>query len=197
MRCVQAPNRVCQRRPVRDLCTVLQVSKYYLCSNKVQFALTNISIHASHIRAHPYLITSKTPGPEIEILPYKLQSTPSLSTPRLACVNLDRDFCHSILSAYPAGYWREDISRITKYTFYAPGQVLMTMWSHAELREVYRKHGWREADFLTPARAAQPRGSSNSSGKCRLLCSHPQSSPPPPNKTGFTAVKSMQAGRFF
>ncbi|VVC89264.1 unnamed protein product [Leptidea sinapis] len=28
------------------------------------------------------------------------------------------------------------------------------MWSHAELREVYRKHGWREADFLTPARAA-------------------------------------------
>ncbi|XP_053618908.1 catenin delta-2 isoform X2 [Plodia interpunctella] len=43
------------------------------------------------------------------------------------------------------------------------GQVLMTMWSHAELREVYRKHGWREADFLTPARAAMPRGSSNSS----------------------------------
>ncbi|XP_041983365.1 catenin delta-2 isoform X2 [Aricia agestis] len=37
------------------------------------------------------------------------------------------------------------------------GQVLMTMWSHAELREVYRKHGWREADFLTPARAAAPR----------------------------------------
>ncbi|KAL0810095.1 hypothetical protein ABMA28_010903 [Loxostege sticticalis] len=45
------------------------------------------------------------------------------------------------------------------------GQVLMTMWSHAELREVYRKHGWREADFLTPARAAQPRGNSNSSGQ--------------------------------
>ncbi|XP_013174746.1 PREDICTED: catenin delta-2 isoform X1 [Papilio xuthus] len=44
------------------------------------------------------------------------------------------------------------------------GQVLMTMWSHAELREVYRKHGWREADFLTPARAAQPR-QNNSSGQ--------------------------------
>ncbi|KPJ19284.1 Catenin delta-2 [Papilio machaon] len=42
------------------------------------------------------------------------------------------------------------------------GQVLMTMWSHAELREVYRKHGWREADFLTPARAAQPRQTNNS-----------------------------------
>ncbi|KAI8425702.1 hypothetical protein MSG28_011505 [Choristoneura fumiferana] len=41
--------------------------------------------------------------------------------------------------------------------------VLMTMWSHAELREVYRKHGWREADFLTPARGAQPRASSNTS----------------------------------
>lgn len=48
----------------------------------------------------------------------------------------------------------------------AAGQVLMTMWSHAELREVYRKHGWREADFLTPARAAQPRASnSNTSGQ--------------------------------
>ncbi|XP_047037055.1 catenin delta-2 isoform X9 [Helicoverpa zea] len=43
------------------------------------------------------------------------------------------------------------------------GQVLMTMWSHAELREVYRKHGWREADFLTPARAAQPRQPSTAS----------------------------------
>ncbi|KAF9808107.1 hypothetical protein SFRURICE_017279, partial [Spodoptera frugiperda] len=45
------------------------------------------------------------------------------------------------------------------------GQVLMTMWSHAELREVYRKHGWREADFLTPARAAQPRAPSTASGQ--------------------------------
>ncbi|KAH9634743.1 hypothetical protein HF086_017526 [Spodoptera exigua] len=44
-------------------------------------------------------------------------------------------------------------------------QVLMTMWSHAELREVYRKHGWREADFLTPARAAQPRAPSTASGQ--------------------------------
>ncbi|XP_045518910.1 catenin delta-2 isoform X1 [Pieris brassicae] len=45
------------------------------------------------------------------------------------------------------------------------GQVLMTMWSHAELREVYRKHGWREADFLTPARAAQPTRNSSTSGQ--------------------------------
>lgn len=46
----------------------------------------------------------------------------------------------------------------------------MTMWSHAELREVYRKHGWREADFLTPARAAQQRTSSNSSGEYNSFC---------------------------
>lgn len=39
----------------------------------------------------------------------------------------------------------------------SPGQVLMTMWSHAELREVYRKHGLREADFTTAARAALAR----------------------------------------
>lgn len=39
------------------------------------------------------------------------------------------------------------------------GQVLFTMWQHTELREVYKKHGWKEADFVTKTVAAR-----NSSG---------------------------------
>ncbi|XP_059609668.1 catenin delta-2 isoform X2 [Phlebotomus argentipes] len=41
--------------------------------------------------------------------------------------------------------------RVTKFT----GQVLFTMWQHQELRDVYKKHGWREQDFVTKAVAAR------------------------------------------
>lgn len=36
-------------------------------------------------------------------------------------------------------------ARVVKFA----GQVLFTMWQHAELREVYKKHGWKEADFVS------------------------------------------------
>ncbi|XP_073994182.1 adherens junction protein p120 isoform X1 [Rhodnius prolixus] len=38
------------------------------------------------------------------------------------------------------------------------GQVLYTMWQHQELREVYRKHGWKEHDFVTKTVAARNAG---------------------------------------
>uniref|UniRef100_A0A1B0D7V9 Uncharacterized protein n=1 Tax=Phlebotomus papatasi TaxID=29031 RepID=A0A1B0D7V9_PHLPP len=41
--------------------------------------------------------------------------------------------------------------RVTKFT----GQVLFTMWQHQELRDVYKKHGWREQDFVTKTVAAR------------------------------------------
>ncbi|XP_050671727.1 catenin delta-2 isoform X20 [Leptidea sinapis] len=59
------------------------------------------------------------------------------------------------------------------------GQVLLSMWSHAELREVYRKHGWREADFLTPARAAPApsgQGVPHSPGNTNSTLSRPMAS---------------------
>ena len=34
-------------------------------------------------------------------------------------------------------------------------QVLFSMWQHQELREVYRKTGWKEADFVTKTVAAR------------------------------------------
>ncbi|XP_063220089.1 catenin delta-2 isoform X2 [Bacillus rossius redtenbacheri] len=38
------------------------------------------------------------------------------------------------------------------------GQVLYTMWQHQELREVYKKHGWKEQDFVTKTVAARNAG---------------------------------------
>ena len=36
-------------------------------------------------------------------------------------------------------------ARVVKFA----GQVLFTMWQHADLREVYKKNGWKEADFVS------------------------------------------------
>lgn len=35
------------------------------------------------------------------------------------------------------------------------GQVLFTMWQHQELRDVYKKHNWKESDFVTKTVAAR------------------------------------------
>ncbi|KAK6619829.1 hypothetical protein RUM44_006228 [Polyplax serrata] len=45
-------------------------------------------------------------------------------------------------------------ARVVKFA----GQVLFTMWQHAELREVYKKHGWKEADFVSKTVAARNAG---------------------------------------
>jgi len=42
-------------------------------------------------------------------------------------------------------------SRVVKFA----SQVLFSMWQHQELREVYRKSGWKEGDFVTKTVAAR------------------------------------------
>ena len=42
-------------------------------------------------------------------------------------------------------------SRVVKFA----SQVLFSMWQHQELRDVYRKAGWKEADFVTKTVAAR------------------------------------------
>ena len=42
-------------------------------------------------------------------------------------------------------------SRVVKFA----SQVLFSMWQHQELRDVYRKAGWKEADFVTKTIAAR------------------------------------------
>lgn len=41
--------------------------------------------------------------------------------------------------------------RVLKFS----GQVLFTMWQHQELRDVYKKHNWKEQDFVTKTVAAR------------------------------------------
>jgi len=41
--------------------------------------------------------------------------------------------------------------RVLKFS----GQVLFTMYQHQELRDVYKKHGWKEQDFVTKTIAAR------------------------------------------
>lgn len=38
------------------------------------------------------------------------------------------------------------------------------MWQHQELRDVYRKHGWKEADFVSRGGGPTGGGGSSSSG---------------------------------
>ena len=42
-------------------------------------------------------------------------------------------------------------SRVVKFA----SQVLFSMWQHQELREVYKKSGWKETDFVTKTVAAR------------------------------------------
>ena len=42
-------------------------------------------------------------------------------------------------------------SRVVKFA----SQVLFSMWKHQELREVYKKSGWKETDFVTKTVAAR------------------------------------------
>lgn len=51
-------------------------------------------------------------------------------------------------------------SRVVKFA----SQVLYSMWTHQELREVYKKAGWKEQDFVTKtiaARNARPNSPTN------------------------------------
>nr|CAD7590071.1 unnamed protein product [Timema genevievae] len=55
------------------------------------------------------------------------------------------------------------------------GQVLFTMWQHQELREVYKKQGWKEPDFVTKTVAARNAGS-NSPNNANSTLNRPMAS---------------------
>ena len=48
-------------------------------------------------------------------------------------------------------------ARVIKFA----SHLLFTMWQHQELREVYKKHGWKEQDFVTKIISSIPSTSSN------------------------------------
>lgn len=46
-------------------------------------------------------------------------------------------------------------SKYTPRVLKFAGQVLFTMWQHQDLRDLYKKHGWKEQDFVTKTIAAR------------------------------------------
>ncbi|XP_043466758.1 catenin delta-2 isoform X1 [Leptopilina heterotoma] len=51
------------------------------------------------------------------------------------------------------------------------GQVLYTMWQHQELRDVYKKHGWKEQNFVTKTVAARNSGPNSPNNANSYECS--------------------------
>lgn len=63
-------------------------------------------------------------------------------------------------------------ARVLKFA----GQVLFTMWQHQELREVYKKHGWKEQDFVTKTVAARNAAGPNSPNNANSTLNRPMAS---------------------
>lgn len=88
--------------------------------------------------------------------------------------------------------------RVLKFS----GQVLFTMWQHQELREVYKKHGWKEQDFVTKTVAARNAGP-NSPSNANSTLNRPMASQggtryedkttqrPPPHQNNVEATRSL------
>lgn len=56
------------------------------------------------------------------------------------------------------------------------GQVLFTMYQHQELRDVYKKHGWKEQDFVTKTIAARNAAAPNSPNNAISTLNRPMAS---------------------
>lgn len=93
--------------------------------------------------------------------------------------------------------------RVLKFT----GQLLYTMWQHQDLRDAYKKHGWKESDFVhlhqnsasstlvkTKAASSASASSSTSSSAHQQLQQHPQHHQQSPNSP--PSVQNNNAGTY-
>uniref|UniRef100_A0A1A9VQU7 Catenin delta-2 n=1 Tax=Glossina austeni TaxID=7395 RepID=A0A1A9VQU7_GLOAU len=67
-------------------------------------------------------------------------------------IKKNAEFSRSLLDAGGVERLMNITSQRQKYTNCVnkfASQVLFTMWQHHELRDVYKKHGWKEQDFVT------------------------------------------------
>jgi catenin delta-2 len=73
-------------------------------------------------------------------------------------IKKNAEFSRSLLDASGVERLMNITKQRQKYTprvLKFAGQVLFTMWQHQELRDVYKKHGWKEQDFVTKTIAAR------------------------------------------
>uniref|UniRef100_A0A2M4BBV3 Putative neural adherens junction protein plakophilin n=1 Tax=Anopheles marajoara TaxID=58244 RepID=A0A2M4BBV3_9DIPT len=80
-------------------------------------------------------------------------------------------------------------------------QLLFTMWQHQDLRDVYKKHGWKEQDFVTKTIASRNVNSSNGgsgggSGGSGAGGSYSDNSPNSPNNTLNRPMASQSGTRY-
>uniref|UniRef100_A0A2M4CPH1 Putative neural adherens junction protein plakophilin n=1 Tax=Anopheles darlingi TaxID=43151 RepID=A0A2M4CPH1_ANODA len=82
-------------------------------------------------------------------------------------------------------------------------QLLFTMWQHQDLRDVYKKHGWKEQDFVTKTIASRNLNSSNGgsgsgggSGGSGTGGSYSDNSPNSPNNTLNRPMASQSGTRY-
>ncbi|OAD54723.1 Replication factor C subunit 4 [Eufriesea mexicana] len=76
------------------------------------------------------------------------------------CVCILRNLSYRCQEVEDPNYDKHPIQSTVQNRVAAPakGQVLFTMWQHQELRDVYKKHGWKEQDFVTKTVAARNSG---------------------------------------
>lgn len=73
-------------------------------------------------------------------------------------IKKNAEFSRSLLDAGGVERLMNITKQRSKYTprvLKFAGQVLFTMWQHQDLRDVYKKHGWKEQDFVTKTIAAR------------------------------------------
>jgi catenin delta-2 len=73
-------------------------------------------------------------------------------------IKKNAEFSRSLLDAGGVERLMNVTKQRSKYTprvLKFAGQVLFTMWQHQDLRDVYKKHGWKEQDFVTKTIAAR------------------------------------------
>lgn len=73
-------------------------------------------------------------------------------------IKKNAEFSRSLLDAGGVERLMNITKQRSKYTprvLKFAGQVLFTMWQHPDLRDVYKKHGWKEQDFVTKTIAAR------------------------------------------
>ncbi|XP_065092545.1 catenin delta-2-like [Ochlerotatus camptorhynchus] len=79
--------------------------------------------------------------------------------------------------------------KYTPWVLKFAGQLLFTMWQHQELRDMYKKHGWKEQDFVTKTIASRNVNSSNGG-------SYSDNSPNSPNNTLNRPMASQSGTRY-
>uniref|UniRef100_A0A182HYB6 Uncharacterized protein n=1 Tax=Anopheles arabiensis TaxID=7173 RepID=A0A182HYB6_ANOAR len=110
-------------------------------------------------------------------------------------IKKNAEFARSLLDAGGVERLMNMSRQKSKYTprvLKFASQLLFTMWQHQDLRDVYKKHGWKEQDFVTKTIASRNLNSSNGGAGG----SYSDNSPNSPNNTLNRPMASQSGTRY-